>query len=167
MHKVILKEAAELMAPLYEGFHHGRLDQERTDTDNWTSSKMLVFRFDDDGEFTAYDILEPIDMALQRVSTERSAPRAKAIAKPKTLLWSRPGLYFDMMFELGDMQFVKNHLLMHSWIAYQHWPDLDNRRHLIRCWRQMIAWGSPPATQVFCTHVDRAGTGRGAHARSL
>ena len=166
VHNVMLEEAPELMDPLYEGFHYWRLDQERADTDRWTPYKMPVFRFGEDGGFTAHYIPNPIDKSLERDGVEASAPAAKAVAKLKTLLWSRPELYFDMMFEPGDMQFVNNRLLMHGRTDYEDWPERNKRRHLTRLWLQMPTWGPPPANQLFYTNIDRAGGGIGAHARN-
>ena len=38
----------------------------------------------------------------------------------------------DMMFEQGDMQFLNNHLIVHSRDDYEDWPEPERRRHLVR-----------------------------------
>lgn len=38
----------------------------------------------------------------------------------------------DMTFEQGDMQFLNNHLIVHSRDDYEDWPEPARRRHLVR-----------------------------------
>jgi hypothetical protein len=45
-----------------------------------------------------------------------------------------PALHLDMAFEPGDMQFVCNHSIAHSRTAYEDYPELERRRHLLRLW---------------------------------
>ncbi|NYT36422.1 hypothetical protein ERD78_06015 [Allopusillimonas soli] len=47
---------------------------------------------------------------------------------------SNPGLYLDMEFEPGDMQFLSNFSIFHSRTAYEDWPEPERRRHLLRLW---------------------------------
>jgi hypothetical protein len=42
--------------------------------------------------------------------------------------------YPDMDFESGDMQFLKNAVILHSRTEYQDWPEPDKKRHLLRLW---------------------------------
>lgn len=45
-----------------------------------------------------------------------------------------PKLNLSMQLEPGDMQFVYNHGLLHDRTGFEDWPDLENRRHLLRLW---------------------------------
>ncbi len=45
-----------------------------------------------------------------------------------------PALHLDMTFKPGDMQYVCNHSIAHSRTAYEDFPELDKRRHLLRLW---------------------------------
>ncbi len=45
-----------------------------------------------------------------------------------------PKFHFSMMFEPGDIQFLNNHVTMHSRSAFQDHPEPDRRRHLLRMW---------------------------------
>lgn len=45
-----------------------------------------------------------------------------------------PGIYLDMDFQPGDMQFLCNHSILHSRTAYEDWPERERRRHLLRLW---------------------------------
>lgn len=45
-----------------------------------------------------------------------------------------PAIRLDMDFRPGDMQFLCNHSIFHSRTAYEDWPELERRRHLLRLW---------------------------------
>lgn len=45
-----------------------------------------------------------------------------------------PAIRLDMDFRPGDMQFLCNYFIFHSRTAYEDWPELDRRRHLLRLW---------------------------------
>ena len=39
-----------------------------------------------------------------------------------------------MQLEPGDLQFVYNHGLLHDRTGFEDWPDVEDRRHLLRLW---------------------------------
>jgi hypothetical protein len=41
---------------------------------------------------------------------------------------------FDMVLERGDMQFVNNHVLIHSRTHFEDFDEPERRRHLLRLW---------------------------------
>ncbi len=45
-----------------------------------------------------------------------------------------PDIRLDMDFRPGDMQFLCNHSIFHSRTAYEDWPEIERRRHLLRLW---------------------------------
>jgi hypothetical protein len=45
-----------------------------------------------------------------------------------------PQFYLDMTFEPGDMQWLKNSVILHKRTAYEDHDALDDKRHLIRLW---------------------------------
>jgi hypothetical protein len=45
-----------------------------------------------------------------------------------------PNISLAMDFRPGDIQFVCNHSVLHSRTAYEDWPELERRRHLLRLW---------------------------------
>ncbi|NLD70357.1 MAG: TauD/TfdA family dioxygenase [Limnobacter sp.] len=45
-----------------------------------------------------------------------------------------PSLHLDMKFAPGDIQLLSNHFVFHSRTAYEDWPEVDKRRHLLRLW---------------------------------
>jgi hypothetical protein len=40
----------------------------------------------------------------------------------------------DMTFEVGDIQFLNNHVMVHSRRGYEDWPESSRQRHLLRLW---------------------------------
>jgi hypothetical protein len=47
---------------------------------------------------------------------------------------NEPGVALDMNFQPGDMQFLKNSVILHARTAYEDWPDPARKRHLLRLW---------------------------------
>jgi hypothetical protein len=45
-----------------------------------------------------------------------------------------PELYLDMQFQVGDIQLLSNHTVLHSRTAYADHPEPERRRHLLRLW---------------------------------
>ncbi len=62
-------------------------------------------------------------------------------------------LRFDIEFELGDMQFVHNHVVMHSRQAFEDHEDPERRRHLLRLW--MLNYDGRPLPDAY---YDRHGS---------
>jgi hypothetical protein len=64
----------------------------------------------------------------------RLRPEQKEALKFIYALASDPSNYLEMDFHPGDMQFLCNHTILHSRTAYEDWPELERRRHLLRLW---------------------------------
>ena len=45
-----------------------------------------------------------------------------------------PDLRLDMTFMPGDIQFLHNHTILHARSAYDDWPEVERKRHLLRLW---------------------------------
>ncbi len=45
-----------------------------------------------------------------------------------------PRFYSEMNFEPGDMQFMNNHIMLHSRTEFEDYEEPDRKRHLIRLW---------------------------------
>lgn len=45
-----------------------------------------------------------------------------------------PGVALDMSFQEGDMQFLKNSVVLHARTDYEDWDEPDDKRHLLRLW---------------------------------
>jgi hypothetical protein len=49
-------------------------------------------------------------------------------------LASDPELRLDMNFMPGDIQFLHDHTILHARSAYEDWPEIERKRHLLRLW---------------------------------
>ena len=47
---------------------------------------------------------------------------------------NEPGLYLDMEFRPGDIQLLKNSVILHKRTAYEDWDEPERKRHLLRLW---------------------------------
>ncbi|MGA7869462.1 MAG: TauD/TfdA family dioxygenase [Candidatus Binatus sp.] len=45
-----------------------------------------------------------------------------------------PAFYQEMDFEPGDMQFLKNAVILHARTEYEDWKEPERKRHLLRLW---------------------------------
>ncbi len=45
-----------------------------------------------------------------------------------------PALHLDMDLQPGDVQLISNHTILHARTAFEDWPELEKRRHLLRLW---------------------------------
>jgi hypothetical protein len=43
-------------------------------------------------------------------------------------------LHFQMELQMGDVQLVHNHTLLHDRTAFEDWPESERKRHLLRLW---------------------------------
>jgi len=45
-----------------------------------------------------------------------------------------PDIHLSMAFRPGDMQFLHNHVILHSRNDFENWPEPERHRHLLRLW---------------------------------
>lgn len=69
-----------------------------------------------------------------------------------------PRLHLDMSFEAGDIQLLCNHSILHSRTAYEDWPEIERRRHLLRLW---LACEDGPALPGYMTGNMQGSTPNG------
>jgi hypothetical protein len=58
-----------------------------------------------------------------------------------------PELRLNMNFMPGDIQFLHNHTILHARSAYEDWPEVERKRHLLRLW--LAPAGARPLPAVF------------------
>jgi hypothetical protein len=51
---------------------------------------------------------------------------------------------FDYIFQPGDMQFLNNHLILHSRTEYEDYEEADRKRHLLRLWLRTPEYAELP-----------------------
>lgn len=70
-----------------------------------------------------------------------------------------PSFHLDMDFEPGDMQFLNNHVILHSRTMYEDHADPANRRHLLRLW--LACDDGPSLPRVLIDDAFQGGTKHG------
>lgn len=64
---------------------------------------------------------------------ELSAEQTEALALIDEIA-ANPDFHITMMFEPGDMQFLNNHLTLHTRTAFEDFPEPERKRHILRLW---------------------------------
>ncbi|MGI9411856.1 MAG: TauD/TfdA family dioxygenase [Hyphomicrobiaceae bacterium] len=70
-----------------------------------------------------------------------------------------PAFHLDMDFQPGDMQFLNNHVILHSRTTYEDHADPAKRRHLLRLW--LACDDGPPLPKVMIDDAFQGGTRTG------
>jgi len=60
--------------------------------------------------------------------------------------------YFDMEFRPGDIQILHNHVTLHSRTAFEDWPEIERKRHLMRLW--LTDWEGRPLKPGFRENIQ-------------
>ena len=69
-----------------------------------------------------------------------------------------PELRLNMWLEVGDLQFVHNHTILHDRTAYEDWPEPERKRHLLRLW--IAADGARPLSDAWLPRYGSVEVGR-------
>jgi len=152
IHNVLLEEYPDKLEILYRGFYNSRRAHGQPPTDH----PVPVFAEAGTG-VECY--LLPMTI---RQATEEGFPMNEAdLDALETLIdtAARPGIFLDMEFEPGDIQFLNNRLILHARTDYEDDPDPALKRHLLRLWLMMPGWKRRAALQDFYKVTDRAGGG--------
>jgi hypothetical protein len=150
VHNIILREHPEYLEPLYRGYHFHILGSDRGAAARLTDHRIPIFVDHGDAVSCHYNP-SPIDRSVERagvVLTDVEADAVRFVAE----VAARRGVYLDMALQPGDIQLLNNHAIMHGRTDYQDYPEMDQRRHLLRLWlRSARAQKQPPETQVHQT----------------
>jgi hypothetical protein len=152
VHNVILTERPDLLEILYRGFRNSR----RAHGEPTPSAPVPVFARGAQG-MECYLLPATIRQATEE-GYPLSAQEEDALAFIGEVA-NRPGLYLDMDFRVGDIQFLSNRTILHSRTDYVDHPEPERKRHLLRLWLMMPQWAPRPTSMRFHERVDRAGGG--------
>jgi hypothetical protein len=152
VHNVILAERPDLLEVLYRGFHNSR----RGHGIATPSARVPVFARGRHG-LECYFLPVTIRQAVPQ-GCPLSAVEIEALAFVEEVA-NRPGVFLDMDFRAGDIQFLSNRTILHSRTDYVDHVETDKKRHLLRLWLMMPSWPRRPAAMDFHEQVDRAGGG--------
>jgi len=85
-------------------------------------------------------------------SAQRNFPQAARLTPQQVeamdlldTLSNEPDIHLSMAFEPGDMQFLHNHVILHSRNDFENWPEPARHRHLLRLWLAPVQGRPLPA----------------------
>src|SRR3546814_15433164 len=55
----------------------------------------------------------------------------------------RPDIRFDMDFQIGDIQLLNNHTILHARTDFEDWPEPERKRRLLRIWHNLTTRREP------------------------
>jgi hypothetical protein len=113
--------------------------------------KMPIFCFTD-GYFSAIGAGSTIEKALWLPGVPLLTPaQQEAIALYRDIV---DEFAADIEFKKGDIQFLANHVTLHSRREFEDWPEPRRRRHLLRLWLRDPA-GKPIPVEQRGTRRDK------------
>ena len=148
IHNELQRRRPDLLPVLAEPYYRDRRGEIPLGMEPWY--KIPIFNYD--GGYLTTNI-EPtyIGSAHRHPGVPEMTPlQREAVDYVQSLA---DELRLDIDFHRGDMQFLNNHVIMHTRQAYEDYPEREKRRHLLRIW--IIAKGCRPLPRAyFARHGD-------------
>ena len=158
IHDEIARTRPDLLEVLYQPFHWSWQGQEAPGTPPHYRQPIFTRQGD---AFSCRYVRTHILSAQRFDDVPRLTPlQQEALALLDELAGSER-FHFTMMFQPGDIQFLNNHVCLHSRTAFEDHEDEDRRRHLLRMWLSVPNSRalSPSLATIF--QDQRAGAVRG------
>lgn len=127
----VVRRRPDLARVLMQPFYFSRAGEMRPGQQRWFRSPIFQ---PCDGRLIAVLIRSFIDKAQAFEEVPRLTPQQDEALRVVNALADDPAIRLDMDFRPGDMQFLCNHAIFHSRTAYEDWPEIERRRHLLRLW---------------------------------
>jgi Taurine catabolism dioxygenase TauD, TfdA family len=127
----ILRRDPALVARLFEPFPWNRQNEEAEDEAPFYMAPVYSLR---DGQFAARYVRNHIRSSQLRTDTPRLTELDHRALDIIQELAETDEFRFDMVLERGDMQFVNNHVLVHSRTHFEDFEEPERKRHLLRLW---------------------------------
>ena len=134
VHNIMLDEAPEKLATLYEGWWHGYVEKEHL-----TTEKVPVF-CDVQGNVSCYYHALSF-MAAARARGEEMPDSLREAMACFSAIAQRPEVRADFMLEPGEMLFWHNFMMLHSRRSFT--DEGDHKRLLLRLWLHVPDDGRP------------------------
>jgi Taurine catabolism dioxygenase TauD, TfdA family len=131
IHNEILRTDPDLVRRLYEPFAYNRQNEEARDEAPWYWAPIFSMV---DGQFAARYIRNHIRSAQVREDVPRLTERDHRALDAIQELAETDRFRFDMVLQPGDMQWVNNHVLIHSRTEFEDYEEPGKKRHLLRLW---------------------------------
>jgi hypothetical protein len=125
----MVAQRPDLAKVLTEDFYSTRGGEVNPGETPWFKQPIFAFV---DGYFSAGGIGAMVDKAqgLPGVPPYTQAQKDAIALYRKTV----NEVALSIGFERGDIQFLNNHVMLHTRLEYEDWPEEDRKRHLLRLW---------------------------------
>jgi hypothetical protein len=121
----------ELVRCLFEPWHFRVTEKLPPGMPAWFSIPLCRY---EDGRLATFFIPWYIRAAQVLLDVPRlTSQQEDALAAIESIA-NEPGLYLDMDFQPGDIQWLKNSVILHKRTEYEDHPEPERRRHLLRLW---------------------------------
>ena len=131
MHNEILRRAPDLLDELYGDYAWGLQGNEKPGEPAWYTQPVFARR---DGRFASRYTRTHIRTAELNPDAPAMTDRQRAALDLIDTIANEDRFNVTMMFEPGDMQFLNNHLTLHTRTAFEDHDDPMQKRHLLRLW---------------------------------
>ena len=129
IHNEFKASRPDLLDCLFRGFRYHRRGEEAPGEPPVSEHFLPVFSFED-GLFSGAYNRYPIEWAQDEIGPLNETEIAALDLFDS--IANRPDMHMAMDFQQGELQFVNNHVVLHSRTAYR--DDDMRRRHLVRIW---------------------------------
>jgi len=125
----MLAQRPDLVEALLGDFYRSRVGETNPGQDPWYRRPIVLFT---NGYFSANGSGSTISKAQKLPGV----PPLTETQKEAIAMYNRIAeeLAIDIPFKPGDVQFLNNHVCLHSRYHYEDWPDATRKRHLLRLW---------------------------------
>jgi len=146
----ILRKRPDLVDVLFEPFWFDRNDEQRAGEPPAFALPICNMW---DGRLRTFYIGWYIRGAQRHPEVPRLIERQIAALDLLESIANDPAFYLEMNFAPGDVQWLKNSMILHSREAYEDWDEPDRKRHLLRLWltardftsvEELLRGGIPP-----------------------
>jgi hypothetical protein len=145
VHNRLLQERPDLLEALYGEYVFRRMERDAEYGDGRLVKNVVIFSRDT-GQLICNVSGSYPHRAVRAGDAVMSPRQIEALEEMKRISAS-PDLYLDMTIAEGDIQFLNNRTILHGRTGYEDWPDVAQRRHLMRLWLQMPSWPDLPDNQ--------------------
>ncbi|MPS30621.1 MAG: TauD/TfdA family dioxygenase [Alcaligenaceae bacterium] len=131
IHNEILKQRPDLLDVLYQPFHWSWQGQEEPGQLPYYQQPVFSMH---EGKFSCRYVRTHIRSAQRFPDVPRLTPIQEEALDFLDSLSGSTDFHFSMMFQPGDLQFLNNHMMLHSRTAFEDFDEPEKRRHLLRMW---------------------------------
>lgn len=128
----VLRQHPEFLETICTGFHYDLRGEEREGYSPVTPHRIPIYSYFD-GKLSCRYVYTAIMQAAAKGGLTITDGEREAMAFLNETA-AREDLCLEMMLEPGDMQFLNNHVILHSRTSFEDFDEPDRRRHMLRLW---------------------------------